>query len=73
MAKVITSEAYTLIKQDIGKWLKNQAIFILPALLVFLVAVQQGADIKTASYAVYTWGLSAAIDLLRKYISKSRY
>ena len=73
MAKVITSEAYTLIKQDVQKWFRNQAIFIVPALIVFLTAIQQGADVRVALLAVYTWALGALVDLLRKYANKNRY
>lgn len=73
MAKIITSEAYQLIKQDVIKWLGNQKIFILPALLVFLLAIQQGQSVETALNAVYVWGLGAIIDLLRKWIGETKY
>ncbi len=73
MAKIITSEVYQLIKQDVKKWLNNQKIFILPALLVFLLAIQQGQSVETALNAVYVWGLGAVIDLLRKYIGETKY
>lgn len=73
MAKIITSEAYQLIKQDVKKWLNNQKIFILPALLVFLLAIQQGQSVETALNAVYVWVLGAIIDLLRKWIGETKY
>lgn len=73
MAKVITSEAYKLIKQDFIKWFNNQKVFIIPALIVFLVAIQQGASLKEASLAVYTWALGAVLDILRKYVQENKY
>ena len=73
MAKIITSDAYQLIKQDIQKWARNQAIFFLPALLVFLVSIQKGESIEVAFNAVYVWVLGAIIDLVRKYIGENKY
>lgn len=73
MAKVITSDAYELIKQDIQKWARNQVIFFLPALLVFLLSIQKGESLEVAFNAVYVWVLGAIIDLVRKYIGEAKY
>lgn len=61
------SEKFSLNKEDIVKVLKNAAIFLAPALLVFLLAVQSGVSVKEALNLVYLWGLNTAIDLLRKF------
>ena len=64
------SEKFSLNNQDLIKVLKNAAIFLTPALLVFLTAIQSGVDFKVAMGAVYLWGLNTSIDLLRKYIQE---
>jgi hypothetical protein len=71
--KIITSEAYQIIKQDVEKWLVNKAIFVIPALILFLTAIQQGQDVYTAFNAVWVWVLGAVIDLLRKYAQVRKY
>lgn len=63
------SNRFTLNRADVEKWVKNAATFLAPAALIFLVAIQSGVPLKDALLAVYTWGLSTAIDLLRKYIA----
>lgn len=69
---IITSEAYTLIKQDIERWLKNILKFSAPAILVGLVAIkEQSVEVAITSFA---WALYGAIvDLLRKFISETQY
>jgi len=54
---------------DWGKWLKNTAIFFAPFLLVFLVAIQGGSDIKDALNILYLFALNTSIDLIRKFMT----
>ena len=63
------SSRFTLNRTDIEKWLKNAAIFSAPFLLVFLVAIQSGVELKDALVAVYLYALNISIDLLRKFIA----
>ena len=62
------SKRFTLNKEDLLKWGKNALIFLAPVLIIFLTAIQNGADIKDALYLVYLWGLNVAVDLLRKFV-----
>lgn len=73
MAKIVTSDAYELIKQDIKKWAINTALFLAPAGLIFLVAIRDNVPLEQALYLIYLWLLNTAIDLLRKYVEKTRY
>lgn len=65
----VPSKRFTLNKEDVTKWLTNTAIFLAPALLVFLTAIQAGMPVKQAMLAVYTYLLNVVIDLLKKYVS----
>ena len=66
------SKRFTLNKEDVRKWLKNTAIFLAPAVLVFLVAIQSGTPREEALYLVYLWLLNTAIDLTRKFVVGSK-
>jgi len=59
---------YTLNAEEKAKILKNAQIFILPALLVFLTAIQQGVPVKQALISVYLWALNTLIDVIKKYL-----
>lgn len=61
------SKRFTLNQADVEKVLKNAAIFLAPALLVFLLQIQSGKDWKEALVAVELWALNITIDLLRKF------
>jgi len=63
------SKRFALNKQDVRKWLINTAVFLAPALLVFLTAIQSGVPVKQALLAVYTYLLNVAIDLLKKFVA----
>jgi len=63
------SKRFTLNKEDVRKWLKNTAIFLAPAVLVFLVAIQAGTPRDEALYLVYLWLLNTFIDITRKFIA----
>jgi len=61
------SKRFTFNKEELLKVGKNALIFLAPALLVFLTAIQTGTEVKQALYLVYLWGLNTLIDLLRKF------
>ena len=63
------SKRFTLNKEDMAEWLQNTAIFAAPFLLVFLLAIQNGSDMKDALNILYLYALNVAIDILRKFIS----
>ena len=71
--KVITSEAYQLIKEDLKKWLKNFVVFSGPAILAGLLAFQQGWDAKVGLTAFGIALYGAIIDLFKKFVSETRY
>ena len=54
---------------DWQKWGRNAAIFFAPALLLALVAFQDGATVEEAVWLIRLWILNTAIDLLRKFIA----
>lgn len=65
-----SKKRWSIQKTDEQKWLKNTVIFFAPALIMFLTALANGVPLRQAAYALYLWGLNAAIDLLRKYSSQ---
>lgn len=66
------SAQYKLDKKDLKKWAKNTLIFLAPAIILFLGELQRGADVKEAMSVIYLWGINTAIDLLRKYSTKTK-
>lgn len=66
------SKKFSLNSEDAKRVLKNAAIFLAPALLIFLVQVQGGVAMSEALNAVYLWGINTAIDLLRKFIAGTK-
>jgi hypothetical protein len=63
----MVSKRFTLNKEELLKVGKNALIFLAPALIIFLTAIQSGVSLNDSLYAVYLWGLNTAIDLLRKF------
>jgi len=64
------SKRFTLNKQDLIKWGKNTLIFLAPALIIFLTALQTGTPVKEALYSIYLWGLNVLIDILKKFVQE---
>jgi hypothetical protein len=64
------SKRFTLNEQDINKWLKNTAIFLAPAVLLALLAIQQGKGKEEVMAILQLWMLNTAIDITRKFISE---
>lgn len=54
---------------DWEKVLNNALIFLAPAALIFLLAVQSGTPLKQALLVVETWAINTAVDLIRKFIA----
>lgn len=73
MAKQKTSPKRKLIEADYQKWVKNTLIFLVPALIVFLTALLNGATLQQASVAIYLWLLNSTIDLLKKWVAENTY
>lgn len=53
-------------KEELFKWLKNTLVFLDPAIVIFLIAIQNGVPVQQALYSVYLWGLNVAIDFFKK-------
>lgn len=73
MAKQTTSPKRKLIEADYQKWMKNAGIFLIPAVIIFLTALINGATIQEASIAIYLWFLNTLVDLLRKWQAEHKY
>ena len=54
---------------DWKKWLRNTAIFLAPAVLMSLLALQAGHSLVEVTMLLKLWMLNASIDLLRKFIA----
>lgn len=67
-----TSQPFSLSRADLIKVGINAAIFLAPAALVFLSAIQAGYGFKTALLSVYTWFINTLVDLLRKYVEGTK-
>jgi len=70
MAKKIESKRFSLNREDLQKWAKNTLIFLAPALIIFLTAIQSGVPVKEALYSMYLWALNVVIDILKKFIQE---
>jgi hypothetical protein len=66
------SERFKLNKEDIKKWLKNAAIFLAPAALVFLAVLETGGTIEEGLIALKLWGINVLIDLIRKFLAGAK-
>lgn len=63
----MVAKRFSFNKEELLKVGKNALIFLAPALIIFLTAIQNGVSVKQALYSVYLWGLNTLIDLLRKF------
>lgn len=68
----MTSKQMSLDKTDLKKWIKNTILFLAPALLVFLTAIQSWVPVEQALLAVYTRGLNTVIDLTKKFLADNQ-
>lgn len=61
-----------VISIDWKKWGKNTALFLAPAMIVFLSVLQADGTLDEAMVALKLWGLNVAIDLLRKFMATNK-
>ena len=73
MPDVVVSPKWQLKPDDYKKWARDIFIFSIPALIVFLTVLQQGGTVQEAGVAIYTWLLSALINLLQKLATEKKY
>lgn len=66
------SGPYQVSYDDLKKWAVNTAIFLAPAALLFLLALQSGKSFQEALVIIELWGLNTAIDLVRKFIADNK-
>lgn len=71
--KTITSPAYKLIKADLRRWVKNTALFLAPALIIFLTQLSNGASFQEALPVLYLWLINTLIDATRKFLTENTY
>lgn len=62
------SAKYKIDNEQLNKWAKNTLIFLAPALILFLTAIQAGVPVKDALYSVYLWAINVIIDFLKKFV-----
>lgn len=64
-------ERFTLREDDVAKWLKNTAVFLAPAGLIFLISLQAGKSLDESLIALKLWALNVGIDLIKKFIAEN--
>jgi hypothetical protein len=69
----MVSKRFDLTMEDAEKWVRNSLIFLAPAMIVFLTAIQSGTPFEEALKVVYLYGLNVTIDLLKKFVSENKY
>jgi len=65
--ETMQSKPFSLNIEDAKKIAKNAAIFLAPALLVFLTTYENTGDVDKAMVALRLWVVNTAIDILRKF------
>lgn len=73
MAKVITSEAYTLIRQDLERVGRNALLFFLPAATIILEQMLAGKTVEEMYPILKVWLLGTLLDLVRKMMARTDY
>lgn len=71
--KTITSPTYKLIKADMRRWLKNTALFLAPALLLFLTQLSIGSSLQESLPVMYLWLINTLMDVTRKFLTENTY
>lgn len=61
----ISSEQWSSIRKAVIK-------YTLPLLLVFLIQIQQGQQLKDALYTVYAAALQLVINIISKFVSETK-
>jgi len=73
MAKIITSEAYALIRQDIEKVAVNALVFLVPAAIIILEHLIAGKEPKDVLPVLYLYLLNTLLDVCRKFLKITKY
>ena len=73
MSKVITSETYQLIKQDLQRVATNAFIFALPAIAISLEQLIAGKSVQEILPVLSVWLLNTLLDLTRKFMQTAKY
>lgn len=63
------SKSMRMNMEDVKKIIRNAAIFLAPAFIVFLEVYQNTGSVQTASIALKVWGINTIIDIARKLIA----
>lgn len=66
------SKRFALDREDVRKWLKNTAIFLAPAAIVFFDVLQAGGTMDEALIALKLWGFNVVVDILRKFLAGAK-
>lgn len=69
----MTSKKYRLIKQDLQRIAKNALMFSAPALLIFVVQLQQGVDPRMAGQVALLALYGIVLDAAKKFLTETRY
>lgn len=71
--KVVTSDRFELVWQDIKQAVTNSLLFASPLLLIALLGLQEGKSWNEIKGLVYGAALQLVIDLVRKYLTQDKY
>jgi len=58
-----------VVSMDWNKWSKNVALFLAPAILLFLLSIESGHTLEESYLVLKLWVLNSSIDLVRKFIA----
>ena len=50
------------------KWAMNTIVFLAPALVIFITAIQNGSTFTDAGYVLLLWVINTLVDLSKKYL-----
>lgn len=73
MKTIVTSARFTINPAQWDSIKKSLYKYTLPLLLVFLLEIQQGKELKQALVVVYCAGLQLVINFLSKFLTESSY
>ena len=62
------SPKFSLDYKDMEKWAMNTIVFLAPALVIFITAIQSGSTLNDAGYVLLLWVVNTVVDLSKKYV-----
>lgn len=68
----MTSKRFELNELDMDKWAKNTALFLAPAVVVFLTGLAGGKTWSEMAPVMYLWLLNTLLDLTKKFIKDNQ-